>query len=222
MKKLDSHIDEVLGVVNFKKTQQLTRIIKEYVEMLFSWHDFHNIIGTRDPIYFIKREVHDSLAISNYLPNGKLVDIGTGGGVPGVLIAMIKKESHLFLLDRKEKSTRFLEQVKLKLNIENITIINQSFEEFKGGENIEAIILKGFSNKVISKMAYHEKISYIIEKIKQNIGENLPVYFLTGSKVLGLESPQIYKPKDDQKKFIVTEINSPFFKEKRYLLESQS
>ncbi len=222
MNKLDKHIDEVLGFVNLEKTGQLTKNIKEYVEMLFSWHQKHNIIGTRDPVYFIKREIHDSLAIINYLPNGKLIDVGTGGGIPGILVAMIKKQSHLFLLDRREKPIRFLEQVKLKLNIENITVINQSLENFRGAEGIGAIILKGFSNKVISKMSYHEKISYIMNKIKQNLGENLPVYFLTGSKALELESFQKNKPKDVQKKFVVTEINSPFFEKKRYLLESQS
>ena len=218
MGKLDRYIHEVLGFANLDKTEQLVTTMRDYVEMLFSWNDFYNMVGTKDPVYFIKRDIYDSLAIIKHLPGGKLLDVGSGGGIPGILIAMAKKESHLFLLDRKEKSIRFLEQVKLRLNVDNITIVKQSFEEFKSKDDIAAIILKNFSNKDISKMPYHEKILYVIKNIRNNLGENIPVYFLTGSKALelqGFQEPQIENGKN---RFSVTEIESPFFENKRYLL----
>ena len=87
----------------------------------------------------------DCLNICKYLPDGKLLDVGTGGGIPGILIAMIKKESQIILLDKKEKPIRFLDQVKLKLRIENITPVKETFENYKVKSDLSAIVLKNFS-----------------------------------------------------------------------------
>ena len=220
MTELNKYIKEVLSFVEVEKSEQLVITMEKYIKMLFSWHELHNIIGTKDPIYFIKRDIHDSLAMSKYLPDGKLLDVGTGGGIPGVIIAMIKKESQLLLMDRKDKPIRFLEQVKLKLNINNITVIKQNLEAFKEKSGLTAIVLKNFSNKNVSKMTYRDKILYIIKTVRENLGENLPVYFLTGSKALELQNFSRGTSKKGQNNFFVTEIHTPFFENKRYLLES--
>ena len=59
--------------------------------MLFSWHEIHNIISPRDPIYFVKRDMCDCLNMCKYLPDGKLLDVGTGGGIPGNLPRCLPK-----------------------------------------------------------------------------------------------------------------------------------
>ena len=72
MDKLNAYINEVMNFAELKKSEELTNLMKKYVDMLFSWHKMHNIISTRDPIYFIKRDMCDCLNICKYLPDGKL------------------------------------------------------------------------------------------------------------------------------------------------------
>lgn len=220
MDKLNAYINEVMNFAELKKSEELTNLMKKYVDMLFSWHETHNIISTRDPIYFIKRDMCDCLNICKYLPDGKLLDVGTGGGIPGILIAMIKKESQIILLDKKEKPIRFLDQVKLKLRIENITPVKETFENYKVKSDLSAIVLKNFSTKALTKMDYYQKVLSITKTARKNLGTNLPVYFLTGSNALSLRKHIEEKSKNEKNRLSLTQIDSPFFQNSRYLVQS--
>ena len=66
-----------------------------------------------------------------YLPPGPLLDIGTGAGIPGILLAFIRKNDHMMLLDRRENAIRFLEHAKLKLGLKNIDIIKGDVNKVK-------------------------------------------------------------------------------------------
>tara|TARA_B100000029_G_C17352097_1_gene879321 strand:- start:53 stop:703 length:651 start_codon:yes stop_codon:yes gene_type:complete len=216
MDMINKQISEVFDFFKFSKSETLIKSMSLYIKLLFSWHKTHNIIGTNDPSYFIKRDVFDSIAMCKHLPNGKLLDVGTGGGIPGLIIAMIRKNSNIILLDKKEKPIRFLEQVKSKLDITNINIIHQSFEKFRDADDIAGIVLKNFSNKQLSKMSYHDKVFTITEVARKNYGTNLPIYFLTGSNALSLNK-QFTK-----NKFTLSKIDTPFFENKRFLLETRT
>ena len=214
MDRISKQINDIFDFLKFNKSEKVTEMMTKYIELLFSWHKTHNIIGTKDPIYFIKRDIFDSIAMCKHLPDGKLLDVGTGGGVPGLIIAMVKKNSSVVLLDKKEKPIRFLEQIRLKLEIKNIDIVHESYEKFKDKKDISAIVLKNFSNKTISKMSYKDKVLAITSIARTNLGTNLPVYFLTGSNALSLKN-QTKKNNVSLKK-----IDTPFFEKNRFLVES--
>jgi len=217
MNDLRKGLNEVFEALSITLSEENTKPIEEYISMLFKWHSRHNVVSTKDPEYFLKRDFFDSLSMIKYLPNGALLDVGSGGGIPGLIIGLIKKETPITLIDRRENATRFLEHVKLKLGLENIKVICGDIRLYND-YNFEGILIKNFSNKEISKLAFTDKIKYLTELVTNKIKSNTTIYMLTGSKALELNGGPI-KKKANIKNIETIKIMTPFFKTNRYLLK---
>ena len=77
----------------------------------------------------ISRHLLDSLAILPYLTGDTLLDVGSGGGLPGIPIAIVKPELAVTLLDSNSKKTRFLQQAKAELALDNVTVVHARIEQ---------------------------------------------------------------------------------------------
>ena len=152
-----------------------------------------------------------------HLPKGALLDVGSGGGIPGLVIGLIKKETPITLIDRRENATRFLEHVKLKLGLENIKVICGDVRLYNDN-NFEGILIKNFSNKEISKLVFTDKIKYLTELVTNKIKSNATIYMLTGSQALELNGSPI-ETKVNIKNIETIKIMTPFFKTNRYLIK---
>lgn len=100
-----------------------------YVELIAKWNKAFNLTSVRDPGEMISRHILDSLAILPYLEGDSLLDVGTGAGLPGIPVAILKPEMAVTLLDSNSKKTRFLQQAKAELKLENITVVHSRVEE---------------------------------------------------------------------------------------------
>jgi 16S rRNA (guanine527-N7)-methyltransferase len=100
-----------------------------YVELIAKWNKAFNLTSVRDPGEMISRHILDSLAILPYLEGGSLLDVGTGAGLPGIPVAILKPEMAVTLLDSNSKKTRFLQQAKAELKLENITVVHSRVED---------------------------------------------------------------------------------------------
>jgi len=218
MNDLRKGLNETLEALLITLSEENIKLIEEYISMLFKWRVRHNIVSTKDPEYFLKRDFFDSLSMIKHLPNGAMLDVGSGGGIPGLIIGLIKKETPITLIDRREKATRFLEHVKLKLELKNIKVICGDIRLYNDDNNFEAILIKNFSNKEISKLAFVDKIKYLTELVTNKIKSNAPIYMLTGSNALELKGSLI-ETKTNIKNIEITKIMTPFFKTNRYLLK---
>ena len=156
-----------------------------------------------------------------HLPNGAMLDVGSGGGIPGLIIGLIKKETPITLIDRREKATRFLEHVKLKLELKNIKVICGDIRLYNDDNNFEGILIKNFSNKEISKLVFADKIKYLTELVTNKIKSSAPIYMLTGSNALELKG-SLVETKANIKNIETIKIMTPFFKTNRYLLKMNS
>ena len=218
MDDLRKGLNETLEALLITLSEENIKLIEEYISMLFKWRTRHNIVSTKDPEYFLKRDFFDSLSMIKHLPNGAMLDVGSGGGIPGLIIGLIKKETLITLIDRREKATRFLEHVKLKLELKNIKVICGDIRLYNDDNNFEAILIKNFSNKEISKLVFADKIKYLTELATNKIKSNAPIYMLTGSNALELKG-NLIKTKTNIKNIEITKIMTPFFKTNRYLLK---
>jgi 16S rRNA (guanine527-N7)-methyltransferase len=117
---------EALGVM--VSEQQLSLLIK-YVELIAKWNKAFNLTSVREPQEMISRHLLDSLAILPYLEGKSLLDVGTGAGLPGIPVAILRPEMAVTLLDSNSKKTRFLQQVKAELNLKNISVIHSRVEQ---------------------------------------------------------------------------------------------
>ena len=190
----------------------------KFVKLLFDWHDKKNLISTRDPLYFLKRDFYDIIQFSNYLNNGQHIDVGTGAGIPGLILSILRPNDQFVLVDRREYSIRFLQHAQLALKLDNISIMQVDINKLSLSSTPTSIILKNFSNKKISNLPVRKKMSYLYKLIKTRVSGDYVILVLTGS--LALEMPKTLSlPNVGEVSVRVKKLNSPFFDECKYILE---
>ncbi len=188
-------------------------LIKNYLTLLFKWHETGNIVSSSDQEYVIKREIYDSSILSKLVTGTSFTDIGSGGGLPGIILAILNPDKDVILLDRKTTFINFLEIVKSELDLTNVIVKKQDFFDVKYTIDSECALFKNFSNKKIAKMGFENKLNYLIKTVKKSKSVS-KVYILTGSPVLQL-SKQVY----EDYKMNAHKITSPFFDTSRYIAE---
>ena len=219
MIKRDPELDKILKALSLNVDDSIIKTIEEYFELLFKWHEQNNIISTRDRTYFLQRDFFDSLSMLNHLPKGALLDIGTGAGIPGILLSFFRPDDHVTLLDRRDNPIRFLEHVKLILKLENIDIVKTDINKMIITESPAAVIFKNFSNKVVSKLTFEAKLAYMVNMVRNNLGATSKIFLLTGSNVLTLEDDMNKHCDNLNAKIAIMKIETPYFDTNRYILE---
>ena len=91
-----------------------------YMDLLKEWSGTYNLIAPRERDFLLARHVLDSLSVANWLQPGTLLDVGTGAGLPGLPLAIVKPEMEVTLLDSAGKKIRFIRHVGRALKISNI------------------------------------------------------------------------------------------------------
>tara|TARA_B110000305_G_scaffold161413_1_gene178638 strand:- start:428 stop:1093 length:666 start_codon:yes stop_codon:yes gene_type:complete len=219
MIKRDPELDKILKALSLNVDDSIIKTIEEYFELLFKWHEQNNIISTRDRTYFLQRDFFDSLSMLNHLPKGALLDIGTGAGIPGILLSFFRPDDHITLLDRRDNPVRFLEHVKLILKLENIDIVKTDINKMIITESPAAVIFKNFSNKVVSKLSFEAKLAYIVNMVRNNLGATSKIFLLTGSNALTLQDNMSKHCDSLNGKIAIKKIETPYFDTNRYILE---
>ena len=103
-------------------------LLLKYQDALVLWNKAYNLTAIRDPKEMLVKHLLDSLSILNDLPQGRLLDIGTGGGMPGMIIALCQPERSCVLLDSNGKKIRFLKQFIADLKLQNVIAVQTRVE----------------------------------------------------------------------------------------------
>lgn len=104
-------------------------LLLEYLAMLIKWNKAYNLTAVRDPIEMIDRHLIDSLSILPYVADERLIDVGSGPGLPGIPVAICKPEIDVVTMDSNGKKTRFQLQVKAQLKLDNLSVEHGRVEE---------------------------------------------------------------------------------------------
>ena len=134
-----------LGVV---LSEQQKQQLLQYLALLIKWNKAYNLTAVRNPDEMVSRHLLDSLSVVQYVePYGNdWLDVGSGGGMPGVPLAIIFPKRKFTLLDSNGKKTRFLTQVKLELKLDNLEVIHNRVEAFTPARAFSGIISRAFSS----------------------------------------------------------------------------
>lgn len=103
-----------------------------YLAGLVKWNQAFNLTAIRDPLEMVDKHLLDSLSILPHLGEGALIDIGTGAGLPGFIVALVQPALAVTLLDSNGKKTRFLKQMAAELGATNVTVVTARCEEHSG------------------------------------------------------------------------------------------
>jgi len=117
-----------LGLV-LSETQQAQLL--QYVALLHKWNAAYNLTAIRDPQEMLVKHVFDALSVQSHLPaQGRWIDVGSGGGIPGLILAIADPSRTWTLLDSNGKKTRFLTQAVLELGLmDRVSVVHSRAEQ---------------------------------------------------------------------------------------------
>ncbi|MBU0743986.1 MAG: 16S rRNA (guanine(527)-N(7))-methyltransferase RsmG [Gammaproteobacteria bacterium] len=130
IKDLIPLLNSGLNKLNLKLSETTLEKIIAYIALLDKWNKVHNLTSIRDPKSILIRHIFDSLAIAPFIKGPNILDFGTGGGLPGIPLALALPKYNFVLLDSALKKTTFLNHVILALKIKNVNVITKRIEEF--------------------------------------------------------------------------------------------
>ncbi|MFZ2266353.1 MAG: 16S rRNA (guanine(527)-N(7))-methyltransferase RsmG [Azonexus sp.] len=101
-------------------------------DLLLKWNKTYNLTALRDPDQAISHHLLDSLAILPHVGSGPLLDVGSGGGLPGIPLAIARPELSVSMVDTVQKKATFLQQAAIELDLKNIRAHHARVEEMQG------------------------------------------------------------------------------------------
>lgn len=126
--------------------ERQTSQLMNYIQLFNKWNKTYNLSAIRDLPSQVDRHLLDSLSVVPYIDAERIIDVGTGGGLPGIPLAIMFPEKSFTLLDSAGKKTRFLFQVKTQLGLDNVQVENRRVESFKPEPLFDAVISRAFAS----------------------------------------------------------------------------
>jgi len=120
--------------------------LEYYLGILMRWNRAYNLTAIRDPEQIIIKHLLDCLTVVAHLPKGRIIDVGSGAGLPAIPLALSRQDLLVTALDRNSKKTRFITQAVLELRIKNLIVVQHSVEDYFTAEPFNMIIARAFAS----------------------------------------------------------------------------
>lgn len=115
-----------------------------FSQMVFKWGPVVNLTGAANGIEFAERHVVDCLAATRFISGSRTLDVGSGAGLPGVVLAIVKPGVDIVLLDSRRRRTRFLTQVRIELALENVEVVHARVQEYAPNQQFDSIVCRAY------------------------------------------------------------------------------
>lgn len=141
-----SKLTKLLAKADIQLTDKQKQQLVDYVGLLHKWNKAYNLTSVREPEQMLVRHIMDSIVVNGHLKGNKFIDVGTGPGLPGVPLAIVRPDAHFVLLDSLGKRVRFLKQVQHELALTNIEPVQFRVEEYPANEGFDGVISRAFAS----------------------------------------------------------------------------
>lgn len=111
--------------------QKIVSRLLSYTALIQYWGQTHNLTAVLEPSRMVSHHLLDSLVIVPYVQGGRVIDIGSGAGLPGIPLAMALPKTRFTVLDSRKKKTRFLLQAKAELGLDNVDVVAERMENYR-------------------------------------------------------------------------------------------
>ncbi|WP_419812396.1 16S rRNA (guanine(527)-N(7))-methyltransferase RsmG [Bacterioplanoides sp.] len=147
MAHLTSQIARGAEAMHISLTDQQLSKLSDYLALFIKWNKAYNLTAIRDPQQMVPLHLLDSLVVNNYVQEANnIADIGTGPGLPGIVLAIMNPDKAFMLLDSNGKKTRFLFMAKTALGLDNVTIVNDRVEAYHPPKPFDMIVSRAFAS----------------------------------------------------------------------------
>lgn len=142
---LEERLESGLGELGIcLGSQGLARFV-EYLALLDKWNQVYNLTAIRDAEKSISVHLLDCLAVVPQLRGNRVLDVGSGAGLPGIPIALARPDIRVTMLDSSHKKTAFLRQAVAELQLKNAAIVCERAESWQPPETFDCIISRAFA-----------------------------------------------------------------------------
>lgn len=126
-------------------TAEQSKKMLDYLALLMKWNRAYNLTAIRNPEEMVARQLLDSLSILHLVQGKQILDVGTGAGLPGIPLAICMPEASFTLLDSNGKKTRFVQQAKLELGLDNVEVKHCRVEQLDTDGGFDTITSRAFA-----------------------------------------------------------------------------
>ena len=144
--KLATMLAQAIDELSLTLSAQQQRTLLLYLDQLLLWNKAYNLTAITDPVEALIKHIIDCLAIITHLPSGSLLDIGTGAGLPAVIIAICQPERQCTALDSNQKKIRFIKQISSELGLSNMHPIASRIEAHEA--SYEVVTSRAFASLI--------------------------------------------------------------------------
>jgi 16S rRNA (guanine527-N7)-methyltransferase len=121
--------------------------LMDYLALMFKWNSIYNLTSLRDPMQMVTHHLLDSLAaVPAFAGAANVLDVGSGGGLPGIVLAIVRPDMKVSMIDTVHKKTAFLTQVKAELGLANVTIYTMRVEQLEVSDKFDVITSRAFAD----------------------------------------------------------------------------
>lgn len=139
-------LDQGLRELGLPEDDRTAEKLLGYLVLLEKWNRVHNLTSIRDVPSMISAHLLDSLSALPFVSGESLLDVGSGAGLPGLPLAIVRPSLSTTLLDSRNKKTRFLEHVVVSLALENVTVICERAERYRPQQKFDTLVTRAFSS----------------------------------------------------------------------------
>ena len=144
--KLQPQLQQALSELKLPLSDEQQLQLLYYLQQLLFWNKAYNLTAIKDDQQALIKHIFDSLSIVPFLPAGDLLDIGTGAGLPAVIVAICQPQRAVTALDSNQKKIRFIKQVASELGLKNLTPVASRIEAHEG--TYQVITSRAFASLV--------------------------------------------------------------------------
>ncbi|UCE90390.1 MAG: 16S rRNA (guanine(527)-N(7))-methyltransferase RsmG [Pseudomonadota bacterium] len=123
----------------------MRRRLVQFVLLLARWNAVYNLTAVREPLGMVSRHLLDSLAIETYLQGTRIIDVGTGAGLPGIPLAVVRPDCQFALLDANSKKTRFVTQAAAELGLKNVAVVHSRVEDYRPAQSFDTVVTRAYA-----------------------------------------------------------------------------
>ena len=143
---LEKNLRDGLQAMGINTSDSQIEQLLDYLQLLVKWNKAYNLTAVRDPLEMVYRHLLDSLSILPFVEDTELTDIGSGAGLPGIPLAIMKPNLQVLSLDSNGKKTRFQFQVKAQLKLDNFTVKQVRAEALQLPTKSKQLVSRAFAS----------------------------------------------------------------------------
>jgi 16S rRNA (guanine527-N7)-methyltransferase len=137
-----SRVGAALAAAGITVAAEELRLLTAYLNLLVKWNRVYNLTGIREADELVGRHLVESLALAPLLRGSRIVDVGTGAGLPGIPLAIVRPDARLVLVESRAKRVRFLRHVIATLRLANVDVRHARVEDLRDENPFDTVLAR--------------------------------------------------------------------------------